>query len=451
MSDKIAKIQKFSEIKAKKTIQFSDDEMPDDSPTESKKKEMVYRTDELPIDRLDDREKMLLRPGMYIGSIKKSKSSGPIWVFDRSVQKFVCKEIYYTDGLLRLFIEAASNSIDNIWRSLQFKIPTKIIKFYFNKDTGEFGVWNDGKPIPTGLWTDTKTNKQTGETVPEVIFGTFNSSTNYRDNEEKRKTSGLNGVGTRAVNVYSKYLKLELFNPKDKVIYQQTWTDNMSKKQPAVLIRDSKKFPKHADGEKTGYTFVRWLPDYKYFDMTNGVDDDFMSILMKTIYDYAMVASKYKVKTFFNDEEIPVYDLLSYVSLYYKDPLLNHIICKSSDCEVLIAPRADSEFKKDSVSFVNGIHTSDGGMHVDLWEEQIYRPIIDKINGVTKTTKSKPDKKKKTKKPATRPQINISEIRKHLTLFIVTEVENPSFEGQNKTKFLGPPIEVTVKRNVLPN
>src|SRR5208283_950487 len=122
------------------------------------------------------------------GSTTRLKSSGRIWVKEGA--RFRCREAYVVEGMLRIFMEPASNAIDNIWRSKQFKVPAHLIGFTIDRSTGWISVWNDGLPIPLGKFKDQSTGRETGLWHPEEIFGSLLTSTNY-DDEEARKTSGV--------------------------------------------------------------------------------------------------------------------------------------------------------------------------------------------------------------------------------------------------------------------
>jgi len=148
------------------------------------------RTNELTFKKLQLKNQILLRPDTYIGSTKKVKSFDPIWVLDKD--KFVQKQVAFTEGFVRLFIECISNAIDNVWRSDEFKIPCKFIKVNIDPKDNSFSIWNDGKTIPI------EKHKEENIYIPELIFGNLLTSSNYNDSEE-RKTSGKNGLGVKVL------------------------------------------------------------------------------------------------------------------------------------------------------------------------------------------------------------------------------------------------------------
>ncbi|NDB86267.1 MAG: hypothetical protein EB127_26755, partial [Alphaproteobacteria bacterium] len=149
---------------------------------------VAKKADTLQYQKLQLRDQILLRPDTYIGSVKTNLTPDPVYYLDDKTKMFKKGFLQLNDGLLRLFIEAISNAIDNVWRSVEFGIPVKFIKVTITKD--KIGIWNDGRNITCA------THPTEGIPIPEMIFGHLLTSSNYNDNEE-RKTSGKNGLGIK--------------------------------------------------------------------------------------------------------------------------------------------------------------------------------------------------------------------------------------------------------------
>lgn len=360
--------------------------------------------------KLQLHEQILLRPDTYIGSCKNIPSSDPIYV--KVGERIKEKNITYPEGLVRLFVEAVSNAIDNTWRSLQENITPKFIKI--NIADNKISVWNDGKNIPLDIHPEEKIP------IPELIFGNLLTSSNYNDNEE-RKTSGKNGLGIKICSVFSSMFSVEIYNKDAGKIYTQVWRDNMYKKEPAVY--KTKGFPKTIEDGKNGYTMVEFIPDFKRFGV-EGFTDDIMALFEKLIYDTAMTVSLKGVKVIYNGSLVAVNNIKDYVKLYFEEEPKDMMTLASADCKVVVCP--NNEFTH--VSFVNGIYTKDGGVHVKKWSDTIFKPISEKINTTLK------DK-----------SIDISHVKKHFFIFIYADVSNPLFGNQNKTRFDGPPVEAELK------
>ncbi|MEI7479763.1 MAG: ATP-binding protein, partial [Actinomycetes bacterium] len=278
------------------------------------------------------------------------------------------KNITYPEGLVRVFVEVVSNAIDNTWRSLQENITPKFIKI--NIENNKISVWNDGKNIPLDIHQDEKIP------IPELIFGNLLTSSNYNDDEE-RKTSGKNGYGVKLCNIFSSMFSVEVYNKEQGKIYTQVWRDNMYKKDPPTY--KTKGFPKSVEDGKNGYTMVEFIPDFKRFGI-EGLTEDVMSFYEKIIYDTAMTVSLKGVKVIYNGNIIPVSNIKDYVKLYFEEEPKNILTLASKDCKVVICP--NNEFTH--VSFVNGIYTKDGGIHVKKWSDAIFKPISEKINSSLK-------------------------------------------------------------------
>jgi DNA topoisomerase-2 len=360
--------------------------------------------------KLQLHEQILLRPDTYIGSCKNIPSSDPIYV--KVGEHIKEKNITYPEGLVRLFVEAVSNAIDNTWRSLQEGITPKFIKI--NIADNKISVWNDGKNIPLDLHPEEKVP------IPELIFGTLLTSSNYNDNEE-RKTSGKNGLGIKCSSIFSSMFSVEIYNKDAGKIYTQVWRDNMYKKEPAEY--KTKGFPKTVEDGKNGYTMVEFIPDFKRFGV-EGFTDDIIALFEKLIYDTAMTVSLKGVKVIYNGSLVSINNIKDYVKLYFDEEPKDMMTLASKDCKVVVCP--NNEFTH--VSFVNGIYTKDGGVHVKKWSDTIFKPISEKINTTLK------DK-----------TIDISHVKKHFFIFIYADVTNPLFGNQNKTRFDGPPVEADLK------
>ena len=374
---------------------------------------MNKRKDDLKYQRLQLHEQILLRPDTYIGSVKTSITTDPVYAVAES-KKIVKQNIDFNEGLVRLFIEVLSNAIDNVWRSTEYGIPVKWIKVEMNKQG--FSVWNDGRNVSTA---DHSTE---GIPIPELIFGNLLTSSNYDDTEE-RKTSGRNGYGVKLCNIFSTHFGLEIFNATEKVIYSQSWSNNMkSKTEPKLSMKG---FPKTLDEGKNGYTKVSWTPDWKRFGMSSASNDT-LAVIEKLVIDCAMTVQFNGVKVMLNGTTIDVKNVGDYINYYFDEPPSEMIQMKSSDCHVVFC--ASDEWSP--VSFVNGIFTRDSGVHVDMWCEAVFRPILDKLNGEAKKSKI---------------TLDIRDIKKHFFVFVFASLDKPSFDNQSKTKLNSPKVSVDVK------
>ena len=341
----------------------------------------------------------LKRPDTYIGSVKPEESDKFI-MKDGRIEKVTMTSI---PGLNRLFIEAMSNAIDNVYRSKSFNIESKAIKMEVRPD-GTTVIWNDGMTIPVRI------HEETGVYIPEMLFGRLLTSSNYNDSEE-RTTSGRNGLGVSLTNVFSKSFCIKICDPPH--VYRQDWSDNMRVKSKPKITKTK---------ATSGYTEVTWIPDFSYFKC-DGYSLDMINLFHKYAYDTAMLTEQ---SVYFNKKKIPVKSFKDYSKLYYnleektKPILLSH----SETVQCVILPSTQSEV----VSFVNGIYTKDGGTHTSPWIQQVFKLIVDKIN---------------TKYPS--HKITAKDIKQYFTFIVKAVVINPEFESQSKNRLVSPSIPIKVK------
>ena len=253
-------------------------------------------------EKLDPITHILKRPDMYVGSVKVQTEYNE-WI--GNIDDISCgrhptlnkvDEIKYSPALLRIFVEAVSNAIDNVWRSQEADTPCTKIKIDINNETGEIKVWNDGLGIPVEI------DEETGVYNPELIFGHLLTSSNY-DDQEERLTSGRNGLGIKLTNVFSKSFKIKIYNKENEKSYSQEWSDNMRKASKPKIGNPN---------NKNNFTEVSWIPDFEKFGC-NGFTDDILSVYYKYVYDTAMLT---KVNVYLNGTKVPIKSLLDYAKCF---------------------------------------------------------------------------------------------------------------------------------------
>ena len=355
----------------------------------------------------DPIEHIITRPDMYVGSTRLRKVEE--YIAEEKDEKYIItqKDIKSSPAILRIFIEALSNAVDNVERSKKTNTPCTTIKVVLNPETGETSIWNDGDVVPIEMDPDEDVYNHT------MIFGQLLTGSNYND-EEERIVAGRNGLGIKLCNVFSTKFTVEGVDPNNQKSFSQTWTNNMRNVDKPII--------KNKKGK--GYTKVSWFPDFKLFGLDN-YTDDIIGLYIRHIIDSAMIS---KIKVYLNDSLIPVKNLTQYSQLY-DTPTQEKIYIKTDAAEVLLTPSSSFQV----ISFVNGVYTRLGGQHVEAWSEAIFRPIVDKFNGKDKKTKSKT------------PKINITDVKQFFRLFVVSTVVRPEFDGQDKNKLESPQVPAQLK------
>jgi len=386
---------------------------------------------------LSQRDQILLRPSQHVGSTKTTTKE--LWV--ASGTKIEEKNVKYNPALVHIFYEVLSNAQDNYYRSKGTDTPLK--KIEVTVTDSEVTVWNDGLWIPVKIhqWGKDEDlpiidGKPEDLYEPEIIFGMLNSSSNYDDSGDGRQGAGLHGVGVKLTNIFSKKFEIECFDPESGQKFVQEYTDGMSKKSQPKITKLKK---------TTGWTQVKYTADFERFEVT-GYNKTFFSIVKKMCIDCAMNTG---AKIIFNGETIPVKSLKDYAMYYLGseesrsdseagegtegDPKKVQILeLNSDDSSVILVEKSTRESAIKQVSFVNGIVTSKGGIHVDTWVKAIFKPLFDKI------------KKKYTKKGSTPLKLTQKNLQDYFMIFVKCNLKNPEFDGQTKNVLNNPEPTVNV-------
>ena len=330
---------------------------------------------------LDQISHILLRPGTYVGSNKPGKFTR--WIIED--ERMVQKEVTIIPSFIKIFDEVITNAVDEHQRNNSLNR----IDVTIDREKNTISVRDNGG-IPVEI------HKEHGQYVPEVIFGNLMSGSNYDDTDE-RTVAGLNGLGSKLTNVFSKEFIVSSCDGKNH--FTQTFSDNMrSRTQP--IIKKS----------KANHTQITYKPDLSQFGIEE-IDEDHYKMMEKRVYDLAGCNSG--IKFYFNDKLLNFSTFEDYIKLYVDEYFFETKKDKTWSIAVAL-----SENGFQQVSFSNSIETYDGGTHVDYIMSQIISQMREFF-----LKKHKVD-------------IKPSELRNHMTLFLNSTVINPSFSSQTKEKLI---------------
>ena len=343
-------------------------------------------------------------PDTYIGSAEEDTI--PCLVLSDDKTKIIREDTKIVPGLYKVFDEVLVNALDHHTRmsGKRPEHPMTKIQITANQETGAISILNDGMGIDIVEHPDQKV------WVPEMIFGKLLTSTNY-DKDEKKFTGGKNGYGAKLANIFAKEFIVETIDSVRGKKYKQTWKDNM-KKIGKPRITDCKTKP---------HTKITWKPDYERFGIS-GLSAGMMKVIERRAYDCAAwCGSSVRVK--WNGVNVSCRNLLHYAKMVAgENPLVQ--LRGNAHWEILVCASSDG-FQQ--VSFVNGIHTSNGGKHVSHVTKQITDSLIQLM-------------KKRTKKTI-RPAV----VRDSLSLIVKSKIINPSFRSQTKDELTTPVSKMGTK------
>ena len=346
-----------------------------------------------------DKQHILDNPDTYIGSVENVDAD--IWIMSEDGLKIIEKNISYIPGLFKLFDEGIVNSRDHVVRmktrvdsNSENALPVTHIDVSIDPD-GTITMVNDGNGIDVaqkdGIW------------IPELVFGHLRTSTNY-NKDEKKIVGGKNGFGFKLVLIWSTYGRIETVDHIRGLKYVQEYKNNLDEIcKPSITKCKNKP-----------YTKIIFKPDYARLGIS-GLSEDIIALLKKRVYDISAVTDK-SLKVKYNDQLVPVKNFQQYIDMYIGDKAVAPRVYEDTGLEgrweYAVALTPTNEFVQ--ISFVNGIHTSKGGKHVEYILNQITRKLGEYI-----------EKKKKVK-------VNPNSIKEQLILFLRCDIENPAFDSQTK-------------------
>lgn len=388
--------------------------------------------------RLNPFQHALIRPDTYIGSVVTKN----VTAYALDDGEVTTRELVGNIGLFNIIREIGSNVIDNGWRSKEAGIPMKSVKISWDSETKQLVFWNDGAFISAVKETyelaDFRKDIVIEEEMypAEVFFGEMLAGTNFNDDETvERKTSGKNGMGAKASLVFSTEFIVKHTDTDAKKQFLQIYTNNGKNRTVPKLT---------AYNAKTAFTEISFKPDFerfKYDIEDETTQADFIAQLGMYVLEIAAMTAipvHFIVDEVKNTYHFKTFD--KYVRMLYPATAshkLASITLQNGDECIIIETHTDPEKEISEtldgvqhVSFVNGIKTKSGGVHVDAWRDAILPAFVRAFNA----------RKAKPKMPALKT--TAKDVYPYLTLFIRTEADKPQFDQQTKDFLNGPPYKI---------
>lgn len=327
---------------------------------------------------LEGLEAVRKRPGMYIGTTSER-------------------------GLHHLVWEVVDNSIDEALAGYCDKIIVNVLP------DNIIEVIDNGRGIPTGI------HPKYGKSALEIVLTVLHAGGKF-ENDNYKVSGGLHGVGISVVNALSEWLEVEV--QRDGKIWYQKYNRG-TPVEPVKTIGDT---------SVTG-TKVRFKADYQIFETL--------------VYSFETLDTRLKELAYLNkglritltdkrkDPEV-VADLkfeggiIDYIKDVEQDniALIKEPIYMSGEADGIVVEAVmiyNTNQRESVYSFVNNIHTHEGGTHVSGFRTALTRVI----NDVGKSQGFLKDKDGK---------LQGSDIREGLSAIISIKIAQPQFEGQTKTK-----------------
>ena len=279
---------------------------------------------------------------------------------------------YPEDGIYVLLKEVIDNSIDEFKMNAGKRIEVNI------ENDHSVSVRDFGRGIPQGKLIEAVSMLKTGGKYDSKAF---------------KKSVGLNGVGTKAVNALSS--KFEVRSFRDGKVRIATF-------ERGQLLTD-----KTLESQEESGTYIHFEPDDTLF-VNFKYQTEFVETLLRN-YTYLNTG----LEIYYNSRRIVsrngLKDLLT--DTMTTKPLYPIIHLKGEDIEIAFT-HTNEQYGEEYHSFVNGQHTIQGGTHQSAFKEHIARTIKEFFN----------------------KNYDYGDIRSGIVAAIAINVEEPVFESQTKIK-----------------
>lgn len=302
---------------------------------------------------LDWKEHIRMRPGMYIGKLGDGSSPD--------------------DGIYILIKEILDNCIDEYVMGAGKNIEVSIKE-------DRVTIRDYGRGIPLGKVVDVVSKMNTGGKYDSKAF---------------KKSVGLNGVGTKAVNALSSYFKVQSI--------RDNKTTSAEFEQGNLINTE----PEQNSSQRKG-TKITFVPDKTIFSNYKFRNEYVVKMIKNYVYLNTGLTIIFNDQKYFSENGLK--DLLE--ENISKDSMLFPIIhLMEEDIEIAIT-YSKSQYSEEFHSFVNGQHTTQGGTHQNAYREALVKTIREYFG----------------------KNYDPSDIRKSIVSAISIKVMEPIFESQTKTK-----------------
>jgi topoisomerase-4 subunit B len=302
---------------------------------------------------LDWKEHIRMRPGMYIGKLGDGSSPD--------------------DGIYILIKEVLDNSIDEYVMG-----AGKTIEVTVKEET--VTIRDYGRGIPLGKVVDVVSKMNTGGKYDSKAF---------------KKSVGLNGVGTKAVNALSSYFKVQSFRD-NLTVYAEFEQGN-------ITLEEKPQESSHRKGTKVTFT-----PDKSIFSKFKFRNEYIEKMIKNYVYLNTGLTIIFNGEKYYSENGLK--DLLD-ENIENDSKLFPIIHLKGDDIEVAIT-YSKAQYSEEYHSFVNGQHTTQGGTHQNAFREAVVKTIREYFG----------------------KNYDSADIRKSIVSAVSVKVMEPIFESQTKTK-----------------
>ena len=347
-------------------------------------------------------QQVLLRPGMWAGSMQPVKQK--MFIINKEGVEY--KEVKFVPAFLKIISEILDNSTDALVKYSKARGKVKVVM-----EDDSITIEDNGPGIPV-IRKDLKDindsrmsaeeKKKISETyLPEIAWTRLFSGSNFKDSDDKT-TVGSHGLGSKLTAIFS--TKFVGISDDGKKTCKVVAKNNLEKVESTI-----------SDTKGESGVKVKFTPDFGRFGLTK-VEDVYKELVYQRLMCLGITFPG--IKFSFNGKMVNVNDK-TFLNLFSKN-----ITFQVFDRGFIgVYPNEQDDF--NFFTYVDGLSLSRGGSHIDYIVEKLVTPIREKLI-----------KKYKTIKPA--------DIKNRLSMVVfLRDFPNLKFDSQTKETLTNLPSEIT--------
>lgn len=346
-------------------------------------------------------QQVLLRPGMWIGSMQPLTQK--LFMIDKEGVEY--KEVSYIPAFRKIIDEILDNSVDSLVKYQGAKGKVKVVideGWVYIEDNGPGipVIRKDIKDITDSRMSDEEKKKISETYLPEIAWTRLFSGSNFKDSDDKT-TVGSHGLGSKCTSIFSK--KFVGISDDGKHLCKVVAKNNLETVETEV-----------SESKERGVR-IKFVPDFKRFGMEK-IDPVYVELMRQRLICLGITFPG--IKFSLNGKQVNVNDK-TFLNLFSE-----HITFQVFDRGFIgVYPNETDEF--NFFTYVDGLALNRGGNHIDYIVDKLVTPVREKLV-----------KKFKNIKPA--------DVKNKLSMVVfLRDFPNLKFDSQTKETLTNLPSEIT--------
>ena len=346
-------------------------------------------------------QQVLLRPGMWIGSMQPVVQK----MFVIGSEKVTYREVTFIPAFMKICNEILDNAVDSLIKYNSGKGKIKVVMdrdWVYMEDNGPGipVIRKDIKDINDDRMSDEEKKKIADTWLPEIAWTRLFSGSNFKDSDDKT-TIGSHGLGSKCTSIFSK--KFVGVSDDGKKLCKVVSKNNLESVTTTV------------EASKERGVKIKFYPDLQRFGMAQ-IEDVYMELMKQRLMCLGITFPG--IKFSFNGKQVNVNDK-TFLNLFSE-----HITFQVFDRGFIgVYPNDSDEF--NFFTYVDGLALTRGGSHIDYIVDKVVTPVREKLV-----------KKFKNLKPA--------DVKNKLSMVVfLRDFPNLKFDSQTKETLTNLPSEIT--------